>query len=353
MQDTSAIETVSVLELDPTTGDDNHGLGVCLGQDVLLCENNQSPIPHVPLIGQAPDYEGDNIEVLQTLYQTGKKVDFKECNWEPRRPETNDVDWFGEVIGLNKDGTVNVLLANGRTNTVNLGRLYKLNTVDEPGEDDELDDESMDEEYGDDDMPMFEDHGMGAMGSLMAYIGTHVGGQFNAHSQRQHTHIARSDASWETTSNEDEDMGSGIDDDQDQHRNNEADPPKTPSRTRKPRSIHEDMDFDSGSDDARAVEKAIPLVPPSPMTARILTQPTAPSSASEENGNIAGPSTLAPGKVSGSFEVLETAPPDHQFYYEPAASSGRARMKKLNKEHKSLSTSLPGASGLIAYMYPG
>jgi ubiquitin-conjugating enzyme E2 O len=350
MHDTLKIEAVSALELDPGS-DDDIGLGVILGEEVLLCDDNRSPTPHVPPIGQPPDRLGDEPMILSDLTKNGT-VKYQDVAWESVRREASDIDWFGEVVFLHNDGEVSVLLSNGTTVKVPTTKLYKLNHI-EDGEvmdgddDDEYYDEDEDEEMGE-----FQNYGMAPMSSLMSYLGGHLPRSGHVSAQEALDFLTEeSEASWETTSNEDDDMGAfdvlanGTDTKgESQSAALPGTPPTGQNTSRQPEEG--DTDMDSGSDDAHAVEKSIPLIPPSPATAKFLPQPVETSSFPPTTSYGAGPSKVVRNKSWESFQVHEIAPTDHHFYAQHPASLSRARMKKLHQEHKSLDTSLPGMSSL-------
>lgn len=328
MHDTSTIEAVSLLEIDPGSEDDNDfGIGLILGEEVLLCEDNRSPTPHVPLIGQPPNRLGDEPHILSEISKKGP-VQYQDVAWKLVRPDAKDIDWFGEVTFLHNDGEVSVLLTNGTTVKVPTGKLYKLNQIEDdmmdidPENDDEYREAFMDEVQ---ELGLIQGFGLPPMSSLMSYLGGGLPRGGTVAAQQPFDFLTEgSEASWETTSNEDDDIGvlDGS----------------------SPRPDESEEKDDSASDDAHAVEKVIPLAPPSPASVNFTSQAAASSSSMPTTDiNQAGPSSVRT-RAWEPFTVHEAAPTDHHFYRQPPASLSRARMKKLHEEHKSLDTSLPGKS---------
>lgn len=353
--DTTTVETVSVLELDHSS-EEHHEYGAALGEHVFLCNNNGQPTPYVPSIGVSPDYSADPRNFLVESMAAGLDAALNDAEWAGVRLEPNDIDWFGEVVTLESDGRVGVRLSNGKTVTVELKNVLLLNSGIEDtamglaGMDDEDDYGDGDESMGFSPFPFPGPHHMPNPGAMFADFLNQVDRQSKSNFPRD----VKSDASWETLSDENEDEDEDMMSDYPLVDLSEASRLPTPQPDSVDHTILVDLapvfqiehaETDSVADDADQVDNSIEMAPSSPPTQRSRS-PSPPRSTLQptyaDSNSHAGPSSAPHDTAWQAFDVLESAPFEHRFFGEAPASSSRARMKKLNAEHKALMTSLPG-----------
>ena len=337
---TEQIESVSVLEVEHNSETEDD-YGVTLGEYVFICNDSGSPMPHVPAIGLTPVASMNALAVVSALERQSDLVE-RVHSWSNTYVESNDIDWIGEVVSLELDGRLGVRLANGDTVTLELKNVLLLKPMEEGDMMDEDSDSgrSSETDYGDA-MRL----GPTFSGSISALTNIVLA---NARRQRQTREAddGASDASWETAYSEEDLQDSAM---------SAPMTPDTPHRQAIPhidavsavhhnheaQSLPSSMDLDGNSDDADWVDESIEMAPSSPPI-RESRSPSLPLMTSHESNAEAGPSSVSRTITWDSFVVLDSAPSDHQFFRETPASSSRARMKKINAEHKALRTSLPG-----------
>ncbi|KAK8844131.1 hypothetical protein IAR55_006925 [Kwoniella newhampshirensis] len=354
--DNNEKQIVPALEIDPggRTNDSTYGVGI--GMQVLLCENNGSTPPAVPVLGQA-ELPVKNMWSRNELAKLAEEyvVDSSKFGYFTPEGDRDLVDWYGEVIRLNLNGSIDVQLPNNALRTVGLHNTFLLNESHPEDLFAELEQQQPGE--GDD---------WEMQGQLEAGIqnGFEVG----------------SDASWETMSAGEDRLAAGWD---------------------QPGVIEIDVDMTSGeveedeeSRDAREVDLAVGAAQtvtsqdrvPTPTSpgenpvgeedeeTRVTTKMylangvaqlpaasfPAPSPTSPGGSSKAGPSTQSNGQSvqlrsarqmdDGAnedepwqrFEMLEAAPEDHWFIREPRLNAAnKTYHSRLQREHKALISSLP------------
>ena len=328
--DTNETGTVSVLELDPGgAGKAHYGVGV--GQTVLLCECNHTPSPEVPTLGRFET----QMDQMVWRDEMAKKADEYAMSSPPLEstPPQGDrgkIDWFGEVVNLALDGTVDVRLANGQLRRVGIRQLQVLGDAS-----------YMEEMMG---------GGGHTHGDEWFDDGMDVDGEDGA-----------SQASWETMSGA-SGSGSDLGDEAFAEEEEEMDASEDEKA-----GDHADMggEIDEDEQDRRDVEEVDPLVNPiSPLTVRkpLEEADAALTTASE---HITPSAEAGPSKVNASsssrygtihkqaldtddehwqrFAMLEEAPADHHFIGELSNQAGaKTYHTRLAKEHRALASSLPG-----------
>lgn len=331
--------TVPVLELDLGNQiQEKAHYGVTAGLYVLIGKDNGCEPPIVPSLGQTVPFDDDTLhgelDRRLALHDASSPVDIAEPPLPSR--DLSAVDWIGEVVELHLDGMATVRLLNGEQKRFGLRQLTVLSEPPPPNEhgghpDDALDDPMDDGELYDEDQPWVDDDGR----------------EVDMDSQ----------ASWETMSPPAYPAAGGDDIDMGDVQANGNDDERV--------ALRDDFDDDMSAKDADEVE---PMITLDDGTARrpsdsegegdrpAPVQPVVPGAVQPENAQ-AGPSTLTNGSAANGhakpslvddeewvpFEVLETAPEDHHYYKEPRAGAmSRTYLSRLQKEHRALSTSLPG-----------
>lgn len=315
---------MSVLEVERYDEAKNE-YGASLGNYVFICDDNGSPMPHVPAIGLAPTSKIDILVLLQDSIKKQASLIPKSSVWSGAIIEPNDIDWLGEVISLELNGRVGVRLINGKTVTVELRNVLLL----KPMHEEEMDVHSA---------------GTGSESDESMATGFPFQGPINSLAEIVLANARRlratngagddgaSDASWETQYSDSDDSGSEII------------IYETPiERPKHSPANAATMELDNASEDADRVDNSIEMAPSSPPT-RQSRSPSPPPMTLDESSPQAGPSSATRDAAWEPFVVLETAPIDHKYFGEAPASSSRARMKKINAEHKALRSSLPGKS---------
>lgn len=350
--DEKEVSTVPAMELDPG-GQGRVHYGVSPGMLVLICKDSGCAPPIVPTLGQHVPLDDDvwhsHIDhKIESHHVGGGHL------YDAKLPsnDTSDIDWVGSVERLNLDGTVMVKLYNGQTRQYSLKELTAVGDVGAAhGQDplfmgmptgqanflDMFGGDFSDEEEGEeeDDQPWRDDDG----------------NDVDMHSQ----------ASWETMSPVD------------------TSPPVEPVTIVVRLPPRDDFDDAMSAQDADEVETKIVIDEEDPHHASAattngdasITQETArdaETKATPATPTIistpaeAGPSTLnvptgggadavpgpdGEGEPLEAFEVLETAPEDHHYISEPRhGAMSRTYLSRIQKEHRALSTSLPGKSFL-------
>jgi ubiquitin-conjugating enzyme E2 O len=322
--DTKDKQVVSVLELN-SGGPDAEDFGVRYGQHVLLCDDNDSPFPIVPALGDL----ASGMEIMLAREQMMPTLPVQAFG-TPFHPsyEGKDIDWFGEVYRLYPDGTVGVLLVNGQKVRVQLKQLMTLN---EPAMDammeEELNGMGMD-------MEMDESESLD-MDDLMQPHGY-------AHSQ----------ASWETLSGDEDKVVGDV-----AWEDGEGDEDETMSDgEHASKDVGADMQSEDGdSKEEAAVEDAVGSNVPPPSIAGTPDLVSLPELIAVDFPTAdAGPSRLPASEPKAgpamaddeswrSFDILEEAPADHHFIKQARLeASSKTYRSRLSKEHKALYGSLPG-----------
>ena len=301
--DKQEIQTVSVLELD-TGGHGRPEYGVGIGQIVLTCDDNHTPLPEVPPIG-AIEPAFTSMYWRSVLMERGSHLKADPA-MDPvaavrtTRPsgDISSVDWWGHVSDLHLDGTIGIRLANGTQTRLSLRRLQLLNT---PGEMYDDDGEAPDNMF---------DMGM------------------------DHEGDSASTTSWETLPKSDRAIQETIDFMESGQSWDDAYP------------VPLDSDGDTAMEmmDEWAVNRLVTETrwPRQAVDTTSTPMPRAASRlAAESPSPVAGPSTLQDDERWVHFEMLEEAPPDHKFIGEVSRMGGKAFQTRINKEHRALMNSLP------------
>ncbi|KAI0650395.1 hypothetical protein C8Q79DRAFT_902140 [Trametes meyenii] len=324
--ETGAFELASVLELDPHgTGDwsalapANDGLGVRRGDFVFIHRegtNNGARAPMVPRIGEVEEWVREAPIVGPTgqlggwrremtdlgtriAEQRGKEGSVEEV--PIGRPQKDDpsLNWFGEVLDLRLDGTIEVIVPNGDIVVVPLERLTRLYDSVEQLEDLWGDDEGTVEEG--DEVEMWE---------------------------------VDQDGRWVESAVDDADEWESADEDSMEVEDAEGGGDWSPSTdTVIPPPLNGQTPM--AVDDAHPPESALASASQSPLPSDGANEPTEDEDATD-----------SPWK---RFEVLPSAPADHAFYNTPPASHSRQFMARMAKEYKALQSSLPDSILVRAY----
>ncbi|KAL7282655.1 hypothetical protein ACG7TL_004128 [Trametes sanguinea] len=339
--ETGAIELASVLELDPHgTGDWSalapaaaDGLGVRRGDFVFIHREgttNGAKPPMVPRIGEVEEWVREPPTVGPTGQLGGWRREMAEIGARIaeqrgtegaveelpiRRPQKGDasLNWFGEVLDLRLDGTIEVILPNGDTVVVPLERLTRLYDSAEQLEDMWGDDEGTIEEG--EEVEVWE----------MDQDGHWVEGTLDDEDEDE----------WESA---DEEIDEDVDDEDDM----DVEPIPgggdwSPSNDTVIPPLHVDAPM---AVDSAAAAAAPPSSSEPPSTTGRPKSPDVPqdAAASEESEHEPEEPADTPWK---RFEVLPAAPVDHAFYNTPPAQHTRQFMARMSKEYKALQSSLP------------
>ncbi|KAI0775899.1 hypothetical protein BD413DRAFT_610617 [Trametes elegans] len=327
---TGAIELASVLELDPHGSGDwsplgpaNDGLGVRRGDFVFIHREgttNGARAPMVPRIGEVEEWVRDPPTVGPTgqldgwrremaeigariAEQRGKEGSVEELPIRKPQKEDTDLNWFGEVLDLRLDGTIEVILPNGDTVVVPLDRLTRLYDSVEQLEDIWGDDEGTVDEG--DDVEVFE---------------------------------MDEDGHWIESTPDDEDEWESAEEDLDPEDamdvRSDGGGEWSPSNDTVIPPVQ--MDVDSVSAAAHNDRPRSPDVPKDATDGE--------DAEDDDVGSLQDADT--PWK---RFEVLPSAPADHAFYNTPPAQHTRQFMARMSKEYKALQSSLPDSILVRAY----
>ncbi|RPD66821.1 hypothetical protein L226DRAFT_529226 [Lentinus tigrinus ALCF2SS1-7] len=320
--ETGAIELASVLELDPHGTNDwsavassNDGLGVRRGDLVFIhregTTNGVEP-PMVPRIGEVEEWAREPPQVGADGHLGGWRRDManigtriaenrgKEGSVEEpplKRPEKGDtsLNWFGEVVDLHLDGTIEIVLPNDDKVTLPLNRLTRLYDSVEQFEDLWGDDEGTIDEG--EDVEVWE----------MTEDGRWVEG------------AADDDDEWESAEEgEDEVMHDAMDVEDASGQWSPSTDTVIPS--------HAELEAAQPGDSRPASSNGRPQSPDVPQDAMDIED-------EPEEGSSEWPWKR--------FEVLPEAPPDHAFYNTIPAQPSRQFLARLSKEYKALRSSLP------------
>ncbi|KAI0355359.1 hypothetical protein OH77DRAFT_1403203 [Trametes cingulata] len=335
--ETGAIELASVLELDPHgTGDwsaltpANDGLGVRRGDFVFIHREgttNGAKAPMVPRIGEVEEWVreaptvGPNGQLggwrremteigTRIAEQRGKEGSIEEAPL--RRPQKGDtsLNWFGEVVDLRLDGTIEVVLPNGDTVVVPLERLTRLyDSV-----------EQLEDMWGDDEGTIEE------------------GDEVEVWEMDQDGHWVE---------------GTIDDDDEWESADEELDPDDSM-----------EVETDEGGDWSPSNDTVIPPLHVEPMAVDAVVspelRPTSAAGGRPDSPDVPKDATdvedVEPATQDAladtpwkRFEVLPSAPVDHAFYNTTPAQHTRQFMARMSKEYKALQSSLPDSILVRAY----
>ncbi|OBZ79709.1 E2/E3 hybrid ubiquitin-protein ligase UBE2O [Grifola frondosa] len=334
--DTGTIELASVLELDPHGSGDwsavaptNDGLGVRRGDFVFIhregTTNGVEP-PTVPKIGEVEAWvrepplimngslDGWRREMADIgnaiAEHRGKDPSTEEGTIKRAQKNDHSLNWFGEVVDLRLDGTVEVVLPDSTTVVLPLQRLTRLidglDQIEDLLEDEEAD-ESMDEDEEQDQVWEMDDEGRW---------------------------VERDSADaddWESTDEED---SMDVDDEGDWS-------PSAPT-VLPPHEIDTPMMSVSRSETPHGDEPHLLQALPAESSLRPHL-PDVPKDAIEVDDVVV---TVEDGEDDNSspwqrFEILPSAPADHAFFTSPPAQPSRSFIARLTREYKALSSSLP------------
>ncbi|KAH9899514.1 hypothetical protein C8Q73DRAFT_639825 [Cubamyces lactineus] len=335
--ETGAIELASVLELDPHgTGDwsalspASDGLGVRRGDFVFIHREgttNGAKPPMVPRIGEVEEWVRDPPTVgpngqlggwrremtdigTRIAEQRGQEGSVEEA--PIKRPQKSDtsLSWFGEVLDLRLDGTIEVILPNSETVVVPLERLTRLyDSVDQ-----------LEDLWGDDEGTIEEGEEVEVW--EMDQDGHWVEGTIG------------DDDEWESADEElDADDGMDVE-------SAEGGGDWSPSTDTVIPPLHVEPP-------SMVVDSTTPSEPPRPTSTEGRPHsPDVPKDATEPDDAEHDAHTDTPWK---RFEVLPSAPVDHAFYNTPPAQHTRQFMARMTKEYKALQSSLPDSIIVRAY----
>ncbi|PSS37603.1 hypothetical protein PHLCEN_2v530 [Hermanssonia centrifuga] len=332
--DTGNVELTSVLELDPHGASDwssvspVEGLGLHRGEFVFIHKEgttNGAQKPMVPRIGEVEDWVRESLIIhlrenghmggwRRELAEIGNNIAAargKDSNLEEgtlQRPRKDDasLNWFGEVVDLRLDGTVEVMLPDATLTTLPLERVTRLY--------DGL--EQLEDMWGDD---------MSESGDSYESDGEEELWTQDANGRWVFSgHVEEDD--WST--DEAEVDGDAMDVDEEGW--SSSDPTALQSADTSPPHM---SPFD--------IE---------PMTVRPAS-PDVPKDAIEVDEDDRGADSADDDDDSGwkRFKVIPSAPPDHAFFSSSPAQPSRNFLARLQKEYRVLSNSLPETILVRAY----
>ncbi|KAF8634421.1 hypothetical protein AX15_000872 [Amanita polypyramis BW_CC] len=330
LTDTRTLETVSVLELDAHGTYDQNGLaaqsmtdgfGVRRSDFVFIhpegTTNGFEP-PYVPRIGElegwiheSPSFDCSLTGWRKEMSDLGTDLAAQESHYSRGDdmmviPSHGDgsLQWFGEVTGLNLNGTVEVMHPDLTVKTYPLERLTRL--------------------Y--DGLEQLEDH---------VWADSSEG----ADSEQDEVWAMDEDGKWKPDNSNDPDWedeeGFGYGD------------------------IHDAMDVDEWSDEEQD-DIPPPLIPTIPITPLLGTRSNSMNAtASDEDQDLDRTEVDAVADVTKlkandwenwkRFDVLSSTPVDHAFYSSTPATPSKAFMSRLNREYRALASSLPDSILVRAY----
>ncbi|CCM05195.1 uncharacterized protein FIBRA_07404 [Fibroporia radiculosa] len=326
--DTRTTELASLLELDPHGISDwsavspTDGLGLHRGDLVFIHKegstNGVEP-PMVPRIGEVEDWVREPPVVSESGHLSGWRREMADIGnriaerrgkdstieeGQIRLPEegSSRLNWFGEVIELRLDGTVEIMLPDLSVAVLPLQRLTKLYD----GTD------HLDDMWGDD----------ASEGEEGSNIDMEENVEYWAMDEEGHwveDDVAAADE-WEST---DEDDGMDVDEER--------------WSSSSPTVLQvQDVGIPSVTEPASIVAPSVPTTSSAARSA----SPDVPRDASEDED-------LIKAEVDDNhplwkrFDVLPSAPVDHAFFSSPPAQTSRSFLARLNREYKALQNSLP------------
>ncbi|KAI0734484.1 hypothetical protein C8Q72DRAFT_880146 [Fomitopsis betulina] len=334
-EDNGQTELASLLELDPHGSSDwsaiapTDGLGVHRGDFVFIHKpgmTNGAEPPMVPRIGEVEEWVREPPVVSSAgrlggwrremadignliAERRGKDPTIEEG--ELQRPKKGDshLDWFGEVVDLRLDGTVEVVLPSGNTEILPLQRLTKLADGLEQIEDLWGDDVSEGEDVSDVDIE----------GDVEVW-------EMDGEGQWIGVEDEEDNGDWSTDEG-DEDVAMDVEEDR-----WSTDP-----------TIRHSQDHE------------LPLVVPTsarntdnPSSSTRPNPPDVPQDAMEMDVTEADETENGESHWK-RFESLPSAPVDHAFYSSTPATMSRGFMARLSREYRALQSSLPESILVRAY----
>ncbi|KAH7885926.1 hypothetical protein F5I97DRAFT_1936882 [Phlebopus sp. FC_14] len=330
--DVCAIETVSVLELDPNGARDlnaeavhSHGFGVRRGDSVFVHPEgtaNGFPPPRVPRIGEIEEWvreppvsaDGELNGWRRTMADLGSRIAAEHRaqrlaihNVNLPRKDDQSWLWFGEVTELRLDGSVEVTHPNLAVSVLPLERLTRLYDSLEQIEDNGWDDHMLDQDAVHDE-------------SLEGLWLQDTDGVWRYDRDSN-------DNDWEET---DEELGDEMDIDilWAEYQPSAASEDVISSSV--PRNVTPDI----------ADSDSLPISPSStsPAASQVTTD-----SGMREGAEIDAESTWK------RFEIIPAAPADHAFYTTLSGQPSRNFLARLTKEYRALENSLPDSIVVRAY----
>lgn len=327
--DTAMTELASVLELDPHGMSDwsavapHDGLGVRRGDFVFIHKEgktNGAEAPMVPRIGEIEEWVREPPLSPETSQLGGWRREMTDIGnriaerrgkdpsieeGEIQRPEKGNpkLNWFGEVAELRLDGTVDVMLPDGRTSVLPLQRLTKLY--------DGL--EQIEDLWGDD-----ASEGEGEEGEEGVEVWA----------MDEDGHWVEGDVEDEEEWSTDEEDAMSVD----AREWSPSSPTVLPVQDIEAKMVI-DSEIDTPDENVTTgAQSSPPAVRP--------VSPDVPKDAMEEDD--ADKTEAEDGKAHWKrFEILATAPVDHAFYSTPPAQTSRNFLARLTKEYRALQSSLP------------
>lgn len=328
--DTGAVEMVSVLELDPNgaggLGGDllhSYGFGVRRGDSVFVhaqgTTNGFEP-PRVPKIGEIEEWvreppvlsDGELGGWRRVMAKLGAELAAdRRVHGRPlhnvKLLEDKSLLWFGEVIELNLDGSIEVMHPDQRISVLPLERLTRLYDTLEQIEDDGWDDD-MSDHNPHDDCPdalwVQDDNGVWQFGQ------------------------DDDDDEWE-------EMNEGVEDSMDIDISWAENGPVSVvagAVDSLPRNVTPDI-----------ADSVSPLPVSPSMTSPDASQDIAVENVEKQQEGIEEDFAWK------RFDILPCAPTDHAFYTTPCNRPSKAFLARLTKEYRALSTSLPESIAVRAF----
>ncbi|KAI0094796.1 hypothetical protein BDY19DRAFT_914675 [Irpex rosettiformis] len=329
--DSNHVELASVLELDPHGSSDSpiEGLGLHRGEFVFIHKEGttngatkpvvprigeleawvrESPIMHIHENGQLGGWRREMTEIGNDIAQRRGRDNSVEEGKLKRRPLPGDtsLNWFGEVVDLRLDGTIEVMLLDSSIVVLPLERLTRLH--------DGLD--QLEDLWGD--------------GSEQDSLIDEDVETWATNEQGEWVRGADGD-DWST---DDDDNPMEVDDDGWSSSDPTALQSSSEAATSPPGVVTPD---ELNSPHTLSTRTQTPDIP----TATLLGEDVSMRGASTQP-NLAA---LCNGEDAEThwkrFEVLPSAPVDHAFYSSSPAQPSRTFLGRLNKEYRVLESSLP------------
>lgn len=293
-------EVVPVLELD-VHGPDPVTFGVHRGDIVFISSSPTGlALPSLGRIGESEEFPEDT-ELRQIIGDLGMSYARQHPKESPlilprAGREAPEIDWYGSVVDLHLDGTIEIALPCGRKVGESIDRLTLL--VD--GFDDQ--------QWGDEEYDTEEEEEEGWM--------TEDGGEAGEKDDWEDLPDGEGDGS---------DMVDGLDEDGDVEM-------QSPN-----------LDQAGTAQIASSKPDGIQPEPSAPESSAASSNPTrCPSPSHQALPNAPGANMPQDDSRWSRFEVLEEAPRDHAFINEPQTPPKKAFFSRLQKEFRVLQSSLPG-----------
>lgn len=325
--DDGSVELASVLELDPHGSSDwssvspVEGLGLHRGEFIFIHKEgttNGAQPPMVPRIGEMEDWVRESpvthlgesphlagwrrvmAEIGNDIAQRrGKDPTIEEGKLKRPQPNDTSLNWFGEVIDLRLDGTVDVMLPDSTANNLPLERLTRLYDGLEQLED-----------MWDDDL-------------------SESGDSYGSQDEPEQVWAMNERGEWEVDADDGEDWST------DEGEAMEVDGNGWLSSDPTAMQLAEDVAV--AEIKVPAEEDATPEPPAA--EARPVPEHIPEDVGPAENGLAASEEEKE--KYWKRFEILPSVPIDHAFYTSVPAQPSRNFLARLSKEYRVLSSSLP------------